>query len=648
MMKRWWMIAVMLTLVITGAAVAPAQGQELVEYTLNFDFTVDDGGWVAGPPAYGVDGLDANYNPGIGWNTVRRSEVETVNADAGRRNFGLITYTFDQPVDLTYVDFTYAFGSGATSQHRSFDLYLDGSQVLSYNQSVPVSVSRTVDRITIYIAYSDAYDPNHSPRGVISAAELRYLDYAQPEEFVRPLTTDNIGPASILQSPETTPSPVTYAYSNVPGDPVHVAVDGIVSEVRTARQSDCEADLGITKTIEYKLLIYINTCIIGSVDYEYEDILSDIGNSAQNLFSYWIAPYDLNPLNAIGWWGGSLNADLVTILDNEGRVWKYWVENAINYVEPGVQVSAGCVLGETLQLSRVDFNTLISFGVFGGDILNVTNPSNQGFTAVVMPPELTGDELIPPNGLEPSLGECNKPAEFAGCIDGISTKFVGSWDADRAYFQQNGIVRMEAGGSISMQVNIDVERAPELHVAWRPAFGIAGVVVAQEVGINLNGGLGTARFGTGYQTSQLTNPTSATYQQDRIDLSNANPDLAGGFYTFSLESYDVALEIQYVCLAFQEDEEGNELPPAPPGSCYFQDASFNEDGTAWTTSSASVTFKDGKAELPSGEWVGQDVRLFPKYDETNAIQTYKVTVVAQPGGLERIGHLRADRYHSHL
>jgi len=216
---------------------AQAQGEGQIEVTELFDFTVDEGGWVPGPDRVHsgsvVPGWTANYVPGVGWQAMRRSEIDpNATSNEERGNNVRITYNFASTVEISYLRFDYFYGSYGSSTKLGYLLhYPDGSVVESaHSNEKNFNDGIFVDAVSVFIQYNDQYDPNHDPKGLVYAAELRYIKNI--DAYTKPLRTD------YLVANYYTDFDTTVGRSDMPYRHVHAPTDGDVIAIQPTTAPD--------------------------------------------------------------------------------------------------------------------------------------------------------------------------------------------------------------------------------------------------------------------------------------------------------------------------------------------------------------------------------------------------------------------------
>jgi len=454
----------------------------------------------------------------------------------------------------------------------------------------------------------------------VTSARFIYRDYTpepEPPEtlYTRPLTLSNTGEAGIVPSPEDTTTPVTYAFSIDPGKNVHSATDGTIVDMRQATVDDCDDMLGIESADDYINLD--GRCRIKGID----DLSAPQGSVSGLFVPPRLDTYILGVVNAVAKYitlgavqfNPYIDIEIVTVLDDDGYYWRYWVRNSLDYVQIGLDISAGCALGETVALESYG----LQFESFNpADLRIFLLESSQGFGAVVMPDALTGDEIIPPNGIEPGLGNCSKPAQYAGCLGSFEDFYKSTWTLNNAEFYGVNSVKIH-NGSVSANYNVDLDRAPHLYIAWRPEqYADALFYEMANIPI-LSVSFGDQQYDFSYvdEAAQygwvIVSLADLRFLTTDIDLSGATPT-ESSFYNLEILS-PTSLDIAWICVSHTLDADAQPELPQQPGTCYFNDYSFDSNNAAgaWTTSSEDVSFEGGSAVVPSGDWIEQNVHLYP-------------------------------------
>ncbi len=604
----------------------------------HFDFTIDQQGWVHLWEARG------SYVAGSGWSSSPNSGVDR------------LMYYFDTPVpEITYFGMHYYTNNASTSSlaMRLVTYSADGDRNYtgigpfahvtgeSYHHHAQVSTTNPATNVTgLRFTFSGVMDMTY-----LHSAWICGTGEPAPQEYVRPIKTVDYGPYGIIPSPYAVggSNNVVYAFTDDNNDYVHAAVPGLITDVRQALATECR-DIGIPYDGDTGLIDFFeNGGPPGDCGIAGNDITLDFMETISfQVFRLRLAGLRLNPGDFLEYGGLTIDAHIVTVTDDDGLTWEYWVKDNSNlYIDVGMRVEAGCVVGETMRMEvgSVDpdpLKALLDY-ISGAETPFVEyEKAVQGIAIVHMPDALVGDEIIPSNGLEPELGLCNKPLDLAGCVTDLTRGSRSDWKVQYAQWDQDGEgITIGPGGKMAAWLNLDETRNPQVRVYWRPYpqkafFGEPDSAFNVDIlRVRLNDVIDSYSF-VYDQTSQVV-----LFQTSILDGSTATPD-PNGFFELEIRntspslgafSFLGAIKIEQICVTHQLDENGDALID-PPGECYYLNSSFDMGGLDWITS-AGVTFPEpGYALLPSGDTIGQNVLLYPEDDGTTP-HDYTLTVTAR-------------------
>jgi len=421
-------------------------------------------------------------------------------------------------------------------------------------------------------------------------------------ELVRPLrATDEIGwtvnTASSLQV-----GPLSkFGFTREAGSPVHAAADGTIIEMRPISGSDCFALIGS----------FTPACNF--------DLFSMMAGLPIPVPAFPLVQIGLRPM-----WGDAYMADLVVLDTGDLRI-SYIVANAELYVQQGMTVGAGCIVGETAEIAT-------------------TIPGIQSeLPGVVV--ALTSDRAIPvplmiSSELEAELPDywtiqpptegnpCLRASYLDGCLGDAQLRDPSAWQLGGSSAWTSGGVSLADGDSIMGLFALDRSRAPELIVTAR--------------------GAGVMEMSLG-ATSQRVD-VGATVVRHTI-LGAPHVADVGGLYSVRVGNYldtQAPVIVTEICVRHTYDglppgvpptltpdgwtptPRPTTTPPPPPDqiACTVRNSSFNtvlanRSIVDWA-GSPGVEAGEGDVLMPSGATVSQTIGI--------PAGTYTLTVVAAPWG----------------
>jgi hypothetical protein len=304
----------------------------------------------------------------------------------------------------------------------------------------------------------------------------------------------------------------------------------------------------------------------------------------------------------------SSTADLwqVTItLDDSGDQLIYIVRSAHQYVHMGLHISGGCILGKAIPLEG------------GDDVLNVVKAACVPCAVFLDLFELTGDgpdpdvqglawvAKIDPEaiiGYAPLAADltayaspdqaCNIDPRFTDCmVSDPSLKDPDQWETDGPAEWFTTGVGLDPGGSVYQQINLEDSTSYHMIISLVP-----------DPLILLGNSTGEVSLYLGDQSQSFTVSPGDDGQYEMI--VTPAPDYGGQFYTVRVTNTgSVWLNITGICIG----EDGAQLVPS---DCLVQNPSFDYDLSSWTASSG-VEWSYGKAWVPSGDTLTQEITLPP-------------------------------------
>lgn len=366
-------------------------------------------------------------------------------------------------------------------------------------------------------------------------------------------------------------SPVIASFSTSPEQFAYAGISGEVTRVDRVGWGEC-ADILHSDSID-PLGQFCAIRVPPSVHGESStaDYLYTLGNNRYSL---------LGSINQ-----GTMDFYVVEIYNaSEDITFQYLVDSASEYITVGTTIEAGCIIGKTLKMRGVQFNT---------DISNLTPLASEG---VVILRAIDGSndevEIISLLTLDPIAGNaCNVDPEHADCLGDSALEHPADWQTSGQVGWNEPGATLGQNASIRMTMNLDDAREPRMRVGGR-AFSGTG---SMELRIGL--------------TTQSFDVASGQTQDYEIAGDVHQPD-AGIFYSIIVTNTgDVSLDLDYVCIAFTLDADSNPTNDNPP-NCYFQNNSFSDGLLFWTPDGDVFTY-DGELRMPTGQFFYQDATLHP-------------------------------------
>lgn len=297
------------------------------------------------------------------------------------------------------------------------------------------------------------------------------------------------------------------------------------------------------------------------------------------------------------------NSYMVVLQTNTGEEIEYYVRNANLYVNLGSQVSAGCVLGETIPfIPTPAFDSIYSLiasltGVSvdliipGGGPLGITMLGKRDFETLAEYAPLIDD--LTEYGLPDEA--CNLDPRFSGCmVNNPMLKNGGdgweTWGPVTWFNETNGAV-LSPGSEIYQQMSLENGLEYTLIVTAYP----------------------TAQSMVPDRTTRLTLRLGDTVQDYLIQLgddpelrltTNVAPDISNTFYTVAISNTGNAdIVVAGVCLGDGTQELAN--------TCTVLNSGFDLGIEGWVNDTEDAQWSNGQVWLPHGGTLEQDITLTP-------------------------------------
>lgn len=477
------------------------------------------------------------------------------------QNFPPFTFTLVLPDAVQINALTLKIASGdedtvvtATINGNDYDYDLHGYP----EDGSPFQVTQSIDEVSDTI--------------VVTADQTLLMYSFNPtcgQTWVKPLDSENQDDMiENLNQLSTDADNAVFAFSFTPGANVHTAAAGTITAMHHINpDEDCDQNFN-----RADIPLYSFPCMLLIPD-ESQPMFPDGGRDET----------------------AAANTYLVRLFADSGHEFTYFVADADRYLEEGQTVTAGCVMGQTMQVE-------------GG-----FNPpeylSEPGMTIVNMRQDGAIAPLLASLSIEPEAdaAACNIPPgdENENCMGDVLLNDPAEWETSSGVtFNEPGFTIL--GGfdaHIRTSMNLDPLQKPELIVRLRAT----------------GGGNGNFTLTIGQTTEEFSISESAGYQD--VSIAGAEHDPDGTFYTIRvLNDGTSTLDIQSVCVRFTDDGGGNPIdnPDPPTAACIFTNHSFDSGDDDWTVASGETG--PGEIRLQSTGTISQNVTL--------SAGTYDVTVVA--------------------
>lgn len=477
-----------------------------------------------------------------------------------------------------------------------------------FHVSLPLENTEVMESFAIRWLALESDEDNTGIDPDREAFELRidnlvvWCDYA--DQLIRPLTLDDEHPQWELFDPAyvegidpdiyDTLHYWTYGFSQGFHAPVHSASAGVVDSIEPFTGDKCEQNM-------MQILV---TELFGEVPQCYIFIPNVITNDANELYRL-----DL------------INAYLVVVDVGDERI-EYIVANAPDYIEEGMEINGGCVLGETIQLLRAvqaEITTVeagLSAGTggvsagFGGSAAPVSTLTNNGWVGERLFIADVDERIYPKLTRYPtSDAPCGSNPQFANCLeDDPELRQASAW-------QTQGNVTFDNPGFTLVTSNALIKEVMALESDVEYGLTVVFEVLEPEPRVELKLGQ------TVEPHTILESPGSLVTLSIAADLHAA--DLTE-FWTVRIRNVsNASVKIVSVCVS-SGDIVGQ------PTACYFRNDSFDQGVANWDVSEG-VEQRDGSITVPSLDTFAQEATL-PADEPDTTFQLYvEVYIWYEPG-----------------
>lgn len=363
---------------------------------------------------------------------------------------------------------------------------------------------------------------------------------------------------------DSTNQHTVYAHSDQVGERVYAVADGEVTNIeKISSNADCPAGFALAGQC---VILYINS----------DTLIPQI-----NLLLVDLAPV----------WRVDVEYDT-------GETIRYYVANPNDYVFEGVEVRAGCIIGETYQPQARTTYIGVSLG---GEATFEVSPE---FLGGVMMLELIEDDsedqlpiihalTFPP---EPN-NACNADTDIANCAGDPYFRQPGQWTLTGGARFENGALVLPPFSSARYS-GLPLSESVQYSMWVNAAQGnVTSALFPRSARLTIGIGQTLTSY---YVTPEIEEfeVSSALHSPDEGSLYSVSLAQTGGTYEVLVYSH---------CLS-------DDILQVPPGICYFQNYSFDGRLSPWS-SSGSVTYTNAQpGEILVGDdgIFGQNVTLYPE------------------------------------
>lgn len=372
---------------------------------------------------------------------------------------------------------------------------------------------------------------------------------------------------------------IVAAFSTVSGAPVAAVADGVVRSVEPFQASECLNGFSIGS-------LFLCAAVV-------PEPLSDTGFN------------QVYPLEMIG-------AYKVIVEDADDPNILYTYILAAPTVAVGDDVAAGCIIGRTIELKQAPFPTfeanIFNLGISGG-LAFLSQPVEAGIVYVYTFEEGESAPLFPSLILPPSLAACQE-AQLVACVNkNPELNSLEFYNAD------SDVHMLEEGDGVSIprfqyiiqnNIIIDPEVTYTLSVQAR-ARTAGGDDDFVTMNLQVTSQIEEVNVSTDWRNYTMETTGEDWHQGTVASVAVSNQ-----------QSSAADLEVRYICLS-------PVTASTAPGSCYFANHEFDQDGTGWTFD--NTTFNFGQAYMRHGDTLTQPVILKP--DDISTPHTYTIRAVAR-------------------
>lgn len=580
-MKR--LIALTLLLIASFALVFPASADYVFDFDEDgcelFDFTSAQGDWVNLTSAGWTSGTIGTYSAGVGF-------VTTDYTGSYPRARRIILLLEIEPTVIENITIVYDYTQGSWNNSSTWALAVNnvgGTDATNY--SPPVETKNSITNGTNKTKFIDypgdskgiiALDlrasvmNSGSVSGSATIKSIEVCGVPPPDEpILRPLESQHEDPTWGLFDwtddggfVEGGSEYTVSAMSLSPGAPVHSVIDGTVTSVEKLSVSECSNTLGMYLGVFNEFPTPITT--LGCTVFIPPSVT---GFSAPALY-FLRTTFPPSPGDVMQYGLTVSDMYVVEVDGSDGYTYEYFVADAS--VEEGQEISAGCILGVTKNLTA---STQV-LPVLGWVLdLVVTNNTNQGFAAVT---RIDSDpiELLPDLSIYPGPNsKCNQDPDFVDCLGDSKLESSGDWtSAGEVTWLEPG-VQLGPFGGIAAVFNLEADREPQMRVSARAATGNPTLDL---------------RLGDATESLPIT---SDQFEEYSIDAGPHGPN-NGLFYDITARNTASSgiIEIEWLCVSFTLDGEGEPVdpegepaPPPFPENCEAITEPVGDDFGEWTS-----------------------------------------------------------------
>jgi len=378
---------------------------------------------------------------------------------------------------------------------------------------------------------------------------------------------------------------IAFAWSNTSDAYVMAAGDGTITNIEPFYDTECSL-LGF---------LLADTCLVVTPD----NVYATAGTAILYLYE-----------------ASTVDAYKVTLQLDTGEELVYWARKANQYVNVGIHISGGCILGLAMPATPLKDNnvyelvsTIIgTYAGYGGIATFGNFLPDSPTVGLVFVGKTDLEDEVPLNAYAPVVSEltqyadpdeaCNIDPRLAGClVNDPELRDSSQWQTDGPvqWFPTPGI-ELDPGGTVYQQLNLAPDTSYHMIVSLFPSPTILGGKPAEV----------TLSLGDQHQAFSISPGGTGQYE---MTVTPA-PDLGGAFYTVRVSNTGQAwFIISGICVG----EEGRQIVPS---DCLVNNSNFDYDLSNWTAS-GGVEWVSGKALVPSGDTLAQTITLPPGDYEAN-------------------------------
>jgi PKD repeat protein len=559
-----------------------------------YDFQISLGVQSGSAPYEGYGTISALNVRGEGWNpftNINNCEVRAImDVTPISGNVPLTVKVADKSVNADTISFN--LGDGNTTTAGYFDHTYTEAGIYTITLTATNEYGSDDATQTVEVIDGNAL-PNllYKPLKTEDTGEFGIFDY-EDAYTIDPGYGDDLNDSAnhllFLDAPRFT----VFANSNDPNDDVHAVADGTAF----LKKVDCSAFINASEGIE--LIQNLNSQCLVKIP---GPIIQNASITSGKEYVYRL---------------DTSNLYQVMIKHPSGKVFLYYIDSP--YVEDGDEVTAGCIIGQTMKMFHlVGGEAQGIYGGLGGGGLNYaldSQPTAGGMAFLVL---LGQDDDTNQGGMErlrpllfvepTSTTPCNKDPRFSSClIPDPELENPSDWEVTGGVVWEPGSQpTLQRGAQISSKLNL----SPNTPYSMTAQIRLVGSGTGK---VNLRLGQTNQDFDINISTQEISLPLEA-HEPDYLSLYTASV----------LNTGSISFQILSICVS----EDGEISAPA---TCLFRNPSFDDGTTGWSVSTGvSSGFSGGELIMGDGATIAQTISLYPNGAESYA---YDVTIRASVYG----------------